>query len=70
MFNAFISQDREFIDSMFQEILTDFPYVREIRIVERPSGMTMEKDYTVSMKNEGALCVCKYNGQPFTGHRR
>ena len=52
MFNAFISQDREFINSMFQEILTDFPYVREIRIVERPSGMTMEKDYMVSMKNE------------------
>jgi len=52
MFNAFISQDREFIDSMFQEILTDFPYVREIMIVERPAGMTMEKDYMVSMKNE------------------
>ena len=52
MFSAFISQDREFIDSMFQEILTDFPYAREIMTVERPSGMTTEKDYTVSMKNE------------------
>ncbi|NLT44004.1 MAG: diguanylate cyclase, partial [Thermotogaceae bacterium] len=45
MFNAFETENMEFIDSMFEEILNDISPVRSIDVIERPKEFSIAEDY-------------------------
>ncbi len=52
MFNAFETENQEFIDSMFEEILNDISPVRSINAIERPKEFSAAKDYELFVANE------------------
>jgi HD-GYP domain-containing protein (c-di-GMP phosphodiesterase class II) len=52
MFNAFETENMEFIDSMFEEILNDISPVRSIDVIERPKEFSIAEDYELFVANE------------------
>jgi len=52
MFNAFETENQEFIDSMFVEILNDVSPVRSIDVIERPKEFSIAEDYELFVANE------------------
>jgi len=52
MFNAFETENQEFIDSMFEEILNDISPVRSIDVIERPKEFSIAEDYELFVANE------------------
>ena len=52
MFNAFETENMEFIDNMFEEILNDISPVRSIDVIERPKEFSIAEDYELFVANE------------------